>query len=69
MLMPNTGTDTILDFQSGQDLLVLSGGLNFGALAIAPVANGASISIANSGEVLAILTGIQASNIGVANFI
>ncbi len=69
MLMPNTGTDTILDFQSGQDLLVLSGGLNFGALAIAPVANGASISIANSGEVLAILTGIQASNIGITNFI
>jgi Ca2+-binding RTX toxin-like protein len=69
MLMPNTGTDTILDFQSGQDLLLLSAGLNFGALAIAPVANGASISIANTGEVLAILTGIQASNIGVANFI
>jgi len=69
MLMPNTGTDTILDFQSGQDLLFLSGGLNFGALAIAPVANGASISIANSGEVLAILSSIQVSNIGVANFI
>jgi Ca2+-binding RTX toxin-like protein len=69
MLMPNTGTDTILDFQSGQDLLLLSAGLNFGALAIAPVANGASISIVNSGEVLAILIGIQASNIGVANFI
>jgi Beta-propeller repeat len=69
MPMPNTKTATSLDFQSSQDLPILNGGLNFPTLAIPPLVNGTSISIANSGEVLGILSGIQASNIGVTNFI
>jgi 3-phytase/alkaline phosphatase D len=60
VLASGNGIDTIVDFQSGEDLLRLAGGLSFGQLTIAPgtQANSSVIRITSSGETLASLTGI-----------
>jgi predicted extracellular nuclease/Ca2+-binding RTX toxin-like protein len=57
-----SGTDLILDFQSG-DKFGLTGGLTFGSLSF--TANGANTNIVNSGNILAIVTGIAPTAIGV----
>ncbi|HAZ49842.1 MAG TPA: hypothetical protein DDW76_37855 [Cyanobacteria bacterium UBA11369] len=68
VLAPTFGTDTILDFQDGQDFLALSGGLNFNSLNITQGGTGALITIASSGELLAVLNGVSASAISGADF-
>lgn len=49
------GTDTITDYQQGVDQIALLGGLTFAQLTITPQAGGSAITVATSGEVLAIL--------------
>ncbi|GET36586.1 calcium-binding protein [Microseira wollei] len=57
------GTDVVLEFQDGQDLLGLAGGLTFAQLSIAAGNNGTQIRIASTNELLASLTGVQVSAI------
>jgi Ca2+-binding RTX toxin-like protein len=60
-------TDTIIDFSKGQDILKLSDGLTFTDLKITQGtgidANDTSISTNSGNELLAILSGVQASDI------
>jgi Ca2+-binding RTX toxin-like protein len=68
VLAQGQGTDTIADFEDGQDTLLLAGGLTFGQLTITQSSNNALIGIAGSNEVLASLTGVQTNLITEADF-
>jgi hypothetical protein len=68
LLSTNSGTDTITDFEVGQDLLVLGNGLSFSQLAIVQDSGATLIRFAQTGEILASLTGVSASSISSANF-
>ncbi|MBD1843497.1 choice-of-anchor I family protein [Cyanobacteria bacterium FACHB-63] len=66
------GTDTISDFQVGVDRISLSNGLRADQLTIAPGSGGAAantlISLTRTGDVLAILTGVQANTVTSLSF-
>lgn len=68
-----TGSDTIPDFNDGEDRLALSGNLSFEQLTIAQGTgtNNADtlISVTDSQELLAILTGVAANTINTADFV
>ncbi|MEG4228536.1 FG-GAP-like repeat-containing protein [Microcoleus sp. N9_B2] len=68
LLSTNSGTDTIADFELGQDLLVLGSGLDFSQLAISQDSAATLIRFAQTGEILASLSGVSASSISAANF-
>ncbi|WP_341732605.1 Calx-beta domain-containing protein [Microcoleus sp. EPA2] len=74
-LTSGQGSDTISDFRKGEDLLSLAGGLTFAQLSISHSTNGQDASpttfirIANSGELLAVLNGVQASAIAPSDFV
>ncbi len=72
VLAASEGTDTILDFGNGPDLLGLASGLSFERLEITQGtgdnANNTWISDANSDELLAILNGTQSNTITSADF-
>ena len=68
LLSTNFGIDTIDDFEVGQDLLVLGNGLIFSQLTIAEDSGATLIRFAQTGEILASLTGVSASSISAANF-
>ncbi|MEG5042660.1 MULTISPECIES: FG-GAP-like repeat-containing protein [unclassified Microcoleus] len=68
LLSTNSGTDTITDFEVGKDLLVLGNGLSFSQLAIAQDSGATLIRFAQTGEILASLNGVSASNISAVNF-
>ncbi|MEG5064598.1 FG-GAP-like repeat-containing protein [Microcoleus sp. B3-A4] len=68
LLSTNSGTDTITDFEVGKDLLVLGNGLSFSQLAIAQDSGATLIRFAQTGEILASLGGVSASNISAVNF-
>jgi len=68
LLSTNSGIDTIDDFEVAQDLLVLANGLTFSQLTIAEDSGATLIRFAQTGEILASLTGVSASNISAANF-
>ncbi len=68
VLASDNGFDTINNFQLGQTTLGLSGGLTFENLAIAQQGNDTLVEIANGGENLARLVGIQASSINSSSF-
>ena len=61
-------SDVVLDFQDGQDLLGLAGGLTFGQLSVTAGNNGAQIRIASTNELLASLTGVQVGAIASSDF-
>ena len=63
------GTDTFIDFQKGQDLIGLSGGLRFNQLKVTPGDFITTIEIASNGEVLASITGIPSSPLTGSDFI
>jgi Ca2+-binding RTX toxin-like protein len=67
LLSTNFGTDTITDFEVGKDLLVLGNGLSFSQLTIAQGSGSTLIRFAQTGEILASLTGVSASSISAAN--
>ncbi|MEP6487885.1 hypothetical protein NDI51_11750 [Microcoleus vaginatus GB1-A3] len=68
LLSTNSGIDTVADFEVGQDLLVLGNGLSFSQLAIAEDSGSTLIRFAQTGEILASLAGVSASNISAVNF-
>ncbi|MEG4009742.1 FG-GAP-like repeat-containing protein [Microcoleus sp. Pol11C1] len=68
LLSTNSGTDTITDFEVGKDLLVLGNGLSFSQLAIAQDSGATLIRLGQTGEILASLSGVSASNISAVNF-
>jgi serralysin len=63
------GTDTIVDFADGVDLLVLVDGLRFEQLSIVPSGNDTEIRIGSTGQVLALLPGMALSSIGQSDFL
>ncbi|MEG4171337.1 MULTISPECIES: DUF4347 domain-containing protein [unclassified Microcoleus] len=68
LLSTNSGTDTIADFEVGTDLLVLGNGLTFSQLAIVQDSDATLIRFAQTGEILASLTGVSANSISAVNF-
>ncbi|MBD2043584.1 calcium-binding protein [Microcoleus sp. FACHB-672] len=67
VLAVGEGTDTIIDFIKGEDLLALSGGLTFRQLVIAAGEN--STLIASNGQFIANVVGIDPSSISESDFI
>ena len=57
------GADVIVDFEDSEDLIVLSRGLTFPQIRVTQGVDGALITIPITGEVLATLRGVVASNI------
>ena len=68
LLSTNSGTDTITDFEGGKDLLVLGNGLTYSQLAIVQDSGATLIRFAQTGEILASLTGVSANSISAENF-
>ena len=62
------GFNIISDFVKGQDLMGLSEGLGFNQLEISQNNNSALIKVKGNGEVIASLTGVNATSIGVNDF-
>jgi Ca2+-binding RTX toxin-like protein len=69
VLRPNTGTDRIVDFQDGDDTIVLTGGLNFDRVSISQSFKGTNISLKSNGQTLAILVGVDSGLITAADFV
>ncbi len=69
VLEAGAGTDTLLDFQQGQDLIGLTKGLSFNQLRITQGDISTTIEIASSGEVIASFFGILNSPITASDFI
>jgi RTX calcium-binding nonapeptide repeat (4 copies) len=72
-LLPSTDTDTILDFEDGQDKFILDEtlpekGLTFDQLKITESNGNTNISIADTGEVLVKLVGVSAETINAEDF-
>lgn len=71
ILAASPGVDTIVDFQADIDRFVLSGGLSFGQLAITQSGSNTQIGLIGSNDngAIAILSGIQASDITPSLFV
>ncbi|MBW3587268.1 MAG: calcium-binding protein, partial [Cyanobacteria bacterium 0813] len=69
VLGAGANTDTLIDFQKGQDLIGLSGGLRFNQLKVTPGDFLTTIEIASNGEVLASIPGIPSSPLTASDFI
>lgn len=69
ILAAGDGTDTIIDFTRGEDLIGLSGGLTYSQLTIDQVGTQTRIRRTSTNEVLAYLNGITASQLNSTNFI
>ncbi|MEG4405249.1 calcium-binding protein [Microcoleus sp. MON2_D5] len=63
------GTDTLVDFQKGQDLIGLSGGLSFNQLIVTEGDFSTTIEIARNGEFLASIPSILSSPLTATDFI
>ena len=61
------GTDTVINFEVGQDKFVLTGGLNFQQLLLSQTAGGTLLQVAATGEVLAKVVGVNGA-IGAGDF-
>ncbi len=69
VLGTGAGTDTISEFQKGEDLIGLTTGLTFSQLRINPTQNAIAIQLASTGEVLATIPGIQTIGLTATDFI
>jgi carbonic anhydrase len=65
VLAAGEGADTITDFSNGKNLIGLSGGLTFAELSFA----GSSILVDDTKEILATVTGVDATTLTASNFI
>ncbi|MEG5136533.1 MULTISPECIES: calcium-binding protein [unclassified Microcoleus] len=63
------GGDVIVDFKKGEDLIALSRGLTFPLIIVRQGGDGAVISIPITGEILATLTAVSASDITQTDFV
>ncbi len=61
VLAASEGTDTIIDFQTGEDFIGLAGGLTFAGLSISQ--SGSDSLISFNSETLAILNGVDANSL------
>ena len=68
LLGVDTGIDAIADFEDGQDLLILTSGITFSQLAITQSNSATLIRFVPTGEILASLSAISASQINAADF-
>lgn len=69
VLAAGAGTDTFIDFQKGQDLIGLSGGLTFNQVRVTEGDFSTTIELARNGEVLASIPGILNSPLTATDFI
>ncbi|MEG4209290.1 calcium-binding protein [Microcoleus sp. S13_B4] len=69
VLGSGAGTDTLVDFQKGQDLIGLSGGLTFNQVRVTEGDFSTTIELARNGEVLASIPGILSSRLTATDFI
>jgi hypothetical protein len=67
-LEKNNGSETITDFEDGTDLIALRKGFQFSELSITSGSTGTNICLANTGEVLMFLQGVQSNLIGAQDF-
>ena len=68
LVSPNSGIDIILDFEDGKDLLSLGNNLTFSQLSLTQENSTTFIRSLVNGEILAVLNGVSASLINVADF-
>ncbi|WP_293348402.1 MULTISPECIES: DUF4347 domain-containing protein [unclassified Microcoleus] len=68
LLSTNSGTDTITDFEFGKDFLVLGNGLTFSQLAMSQDSGVTLIRFAQTGEILASISGVSAGSITAGSF-
>ncbi|MDY6940389.1 MAG: Ig-like domain-containing protein [Cyanobacteriota bacterium] len=68
VLAPGNGVDNIFDFVSGEDTLLLTGGLAVDQLSILPLENATAIVDLNTDTVLVSLLGVPFDDIGVDDF-
>jgi FG-GAP-like repeat/RTX calcium-binding nonapeptide repeat (4 copies) len=61
LLNPDSGSDTILDFEVGIDKFALGNGLTFQQLEISQTATGTLLKVASTGQLLATVTGLNSS--------
>ncbi|MEM7725369.1 MAG: calcium-binding protein [Cyanobacteria bacterium P01_A01_bin.45] len=64
----NQGTDTIVDFYVGQDIIALEGGLTFSDLSITNGNNAAIIQQTGNSDILAILNNVEAAQLSENSF-
>ena len=69
ILTPGQGTDTIVDYQDGQDVFGLVRGLSFSDLSISVKSGQTAISNQSTNEVLAYLNNVKVSSINADDFI
>ncbi|NJK73316.1 MAG: calcium-binding protein [Microcoleus sp. SU_5_6] len=69
VLGTGAGTDTLIDFQKGQDLIGLTRGLSFNQLTVNQGDVATTIEITRTGEVLASIPGIPRSPLTASDFI
>ncbi|NJR39646.1 MAG: ExeM/NucH family extracellular endonuclease [Leptolyngbyaceae cyanobacterium CSU_1_4] len=69
VLRAGEGSDTIVDFKNGTDLIALSGGLTFGQLAIEANGNRTLIRLTGTNELLATLNGVRPNAITAIDFV
>ncbi|MGB5959673.1 MAG: calcium-binding protein [Coleofasciculaceae cyanobacterium] len=69
LLAANSGSDTIIDFESGVDSFYLLGGLSFEQLSITQFNDDTLIGISETDRLLATLTGVSANLITAADFV
>jgi Ca2+-binding RTX toxin-like protein len=69
ILRVGEGSDTIFDFNPGEDILGLAGGLSFDQLNLMGMGSTTLIRMNGSGELLAMLIGVQATQVSVADFV
>ncbi|MEG4029408.1 MULTISPECIES: DUF4347 domain-containing protein [unclassified Microcoleus] len=68
VLSAGGGIDTIFNFTAGVDSIGLVGGLDFNQLSLTETNGSTAIGIANSDRILAILTGVQPSQLSAQSF-
>ncbi|MEG4417055.1 DUF4347 domain-containing protein [Microcoleus sp. LAD1_D5] len=68
VLSAGGGIDTIFNFTAGVDSIELLGGLDFNQLSLTETNGSTAIGIANSDQILAILTGVQPSQLSAQSF-
>ncbi|MCC3469038.1 MAG: hypothetical protein JGK37_24480 [Microcoleus sp. PH2017_06_SFM_O_A] len=68
LISTNSGTDTITDFEFGKDFLVLGNGLTFSQLAISQDSGLTLIRFAQTGEILASISGVSPGSIAAGSF-
>ncbi|MCZ0901841.1 calcium-binding protein, partial [Microcoleus sp. HI-ES] len=69
VLSADGGIDTIINFTEGVDGIVLLGGLNFTQLSFIEANGSTAIGIANSDQILAIVAGVQPSQLSAQSFL